>query len=213
MPERTLFAIFATDRAARSPDNLDFMQTIRSFIAIPLPSPTQKAVTKLIRDLEEPGDGIRWVPTDNLHLTLKFLGEVTNTEVPTVCNAIRSVCQDIEPFELRYVGTGGMPKDDRARVLYVGVEDPTKQLTHLATELETKMADLGFKPEPRDYRPHLTLGRVRSGYRSSHDEVMKRLLENQDTSWGDTTVDKVLLIASFLEKSGPSYQTMDTIEL
>lgn len=189
------------------------MQTIRSFIAIPLPPTTQKSVAKLIRDLEQPGDGIRWVPTDHLHLTLKFLGEVTNTEVPNVCNAMRSVCQDIEPFELHYVGTGGMPNDDRARVLYVGVEDPTQQLTHLATSLETKMADLGFKPEPRDYRPHLTLGRVRSGYRSSHDEVMKRLLQHQETSWGDTTVDKVLLIASFLEKSGPSYQTMDTIEL
>lgn len=189
------------------------MQTIRSFIAIPLPQPVQKSVAKLIRGLEQPDDGIRWVPTDNLHLTLKFLGDVTNTEVPNVCTAMRRACQDFEPFELNYVGTGGMPTNDRARVLYVGVDDPTQELTRLATTLETKMADLGFKPEPRDYRPHLTLGRVRNGHRSSHDDVMTRLLSHQDTSWGDTTVTKVLLIASFLEKSGPSYQTMDTIEL
>ena len=189
------------------------MQTIRSFIAIPLPPPIQKAVAKLIRDLQQPGDGIRWVPTDNLHLTLKFLGEVTNTEVPDVCNGIRRVCQDIEPFKLSYTGTGGVPNNDRARVLYVGVDDPRNQLTNLASGLETKMADLGFKPESRDYRPHLTLGRVRSGHRSSHDDVMQRLLQRKETSWGDAVVDRVLLIASFLEKSGPSYQIMDTIEL
>ncbi|MEM9646671.1 MAG: RNA 2',3'-cyclic phosphodiesterase [Planctomycetota bacterium] len=189
------------------------MQAIRSFIAIPLSKPVERSTAKLIRSLESAGDGIRWVPTDSLHLTLKFLGEVENTEVPSVCNGIRESCGVIDPFELQFVGTGGLPSRDRARVLHVGVKDPSGNLCRLVADLETRMADLGFKPEPRDYVPHLTLGRVRKGFRTPSDDVMKKLASHEDTAWGDFVVDRVLLVASFLEKAGPSYQTMDTIEL
>lgn len=189
------------------------MQHIRSFIAIPLAPEVRRATIRLIKRLSVPDDGIKWVPTDNLHLTLKFLGDVNNTEVPPVCDVLREVCQGYEPFELSFSGTGGFPDLQRPRVLYAGVQDPAQSLTQIVMDLERELAELGFKPEPRDYQPHLTLGRTKSGSRRASDEVIERLARDQSTPLGSMLVDAVQLFASYLDKSGPTYQIMDTVSL
>ncbi|TWU43786.1 2',5' RNA ligase family [Novipirellula aureliae] len=189
------------------------MHTIRSFIAIPLSPQVLHNATRLVAKVSEPNDGIRWVPTDNLHLTLKFLGEVDNTEVPEVCNTIREVVDGYSPFELEFAGIGALPSIDRPRVICVYGQDPTGSLCEIVAKLEKRLADQGFKPEPRDYRPHLTLGRTKGGSRRASEEVIEKVKAYQDMKFGQMEVDAVELIASFLEKRGPSYQVMDTIEL
>jgi 2'-5' RNA ligase len=189
------------------------MQEIRSFIAIPLAAEVRRAAIRLIKRLSEPDDGIKWVPTDNLHLTLKFLGDVNNTEVPRVCDVLREICAAHEPFDLELSGTGGFPEIERPRVLYAGVTDPSQSLTQIVENLELELAELGFKPEPRDYRPHLTLGRTKSGSRRANSEVIERLKREQSTLLGNMRVDKIHVFASFLDKGGPTYQVMDTVSL
>lgn len=189
------------------------MKTIRSFIAIPLSPKVNRATVRLIERLRQPDDGIKWVPTDNLHLTLKFLGEVDNTEVPRVCDVLRDICDEFEPFELTFVGTGGLPNIEQPRVLYAGVEDPSQSLTEIVARLERDLAELGFKPEPRDYTPHLTLGRTRGGSRRASSDVVERLRGDESTTLGSMPVDTVQMVASFLDKHGPTYQIMDTIGL
>lgn len=189
------------------------MQTIRSFIAIPLSSEIRRNATRLLTKLSQADDGIKWVPADNLHLTLKFLGEVDNIEVPRVCDVVGDVCSEFEPFELSFAGTGGFPDLERPRVLFAGVEDPSGSLCRLVSQLETELAELRFKREPRDYRPHLTLGRTRGGSRRAKEEVVQRMKEFSDTQLGSMLVEEVQIYASFLEKKGPTYQVMGTIEL
>jgi 2'-5' RNA ligase len=189
------------------------MKTIRSFIAIPLAEEVLRGTVRLLQRLSHPGDGIKWVPAENLHLTLKFLGEVDNTEIPEVCRTIRAASSGISPFELAFAGTGAFPDLDRARVIWVGIEDASGQLTQLVTELEGRLADLGFKREARDYTPHLTLGRVKGGSRRAQPEVIERVRQDQAIDLGTMQVDEVHLIASFLDKKGPTYQVMDTIPL
>ncbi|TWT83179.1 2',5' RNA ligase family [Planctomycetes bacterium CA13] len=188
------------------------MHTIRSFIAIPLSPQVAHNATRLVEKLSHPNDGIRWVPSDNLHLTLKFLGDVDNTEVPKVCKIIRNITTDYPPFELDFAGVGGLPNLDRPRVLCVHAADPTGSLCEIVAKLETELADIGFKPEPRDYRPHLTLGRTKGGSRRANSDVIERMKEFSQLRLGTMEVDTIELIASFLEKKGPSYQVMDTIE-
>ncbi len=189
------------------------MQSIRSFVAIPLPTGVRSAAARLIHRIRDPGDGIKWVPTDNLHLTLKFLGDVENVQIPEVCDRIREACGGVPPFELRFAGTGAFPSLERPRTLWVAIDDPSENLRRLVGELESGLAELGFKPEPRDYRPHLTLGRTRSRTRRTAPEVIQRLQAEQDVRLGEMQADTVQLMGSFLEKRGPSYQVMDTIEL
>ncbi|WP_442507313.1 RNA 2',3'-cyclic phosphodiesterase [Novipirellula sp. SH528] len=189
------------------------MQTIRSFIAIPLSPQVGRTAARLIEALSESGDGIRWVPKDNLHLTLKFLGEVDNVEVPQVCKIIRNVTKDFEPFDLDFAGAGAFPNLDRPRVLCVHIDDPTDSLSRIVARLEKELAEIGFKPEPRDYVPHLTLGRTKGGSRRASGDVIERVKAHAEKKLGEMNVDTVELIASFLEKQGPSYQVMDTIDL
>lgn len=189
------------------------MQTIRSFIAIPLTPEIRRNTTRLLAKLSQADDGIKWVPADHLHLTLKFLGEVDNTEVPRVCDVVREVCREYEPFDLAFAGTGGFPNIDRPRVLFAGVEDPSGSLCRLVEQLESELAELGFKREPRDYQPHLTLGRTRSGRRRASNEVVERLKQQSEAHLGTMIVDQIQLLASFLDKEGPTYQVMDTIPL
>ena len=189
------------------------MQTIRTFIAIPLTKAIEKPAIRLITRLQSPDDAIKWVPTDNLHLTLKFLGDVDNVELPKICDTIRRVCRSTEPFTLEFGGTGGFPETQRPRVLYCGIQGETKTLCELVSSLEKQLADLGFKQEPRDYRPHLTLGRTRSSSRRANDDVVARLHAENDVDLGAMRVESVQVIASFLDKSGPTYNVIDTIDL
>ncbi len=189
------------------------MHTIRSFIAIPLKPPILRAAAKLVERLSEDKDGIKWVPSDNLHLTLKFLGDVDNVEVPKICDVIAQVCDPIEQFEILFTGIGGMPTAERPRVICSTVDDETQSLKRLVCQLEIRLADLGFKPEPREYVPHLTLGRTRGGSRFASEAVISRLEKVKTNQFGLMRVDSVQLIASFLEKRGPSYQVMATVEL
>lgn len=189
------------------------MQTIRSFISVPITPAISSVAKKIIKNLKPYDDGIKWVPLDNLHLTLKFLGEVDNVEIPDVCKAIRKVTDTIEPFELRFAGTGGFPNAEKPRIVYAGIDDPSGNLVAMVAGLETELAKLGFKPEPRDYTPHLTLGRTRSNSRRAGEALVAEMQRMGDIELGEMVVDEVHLMASFLDKAGPTYQVMDTIEL
>ncbi len=189
------------------------MQTIRSFISVPLSPLITGGASKLIKKLKPFDEGIKWVPLDNFHLTLQFLGEVDNTEVPAICNRLRGIADDYDPFELSFAGTMALPSMQRPRIICAKVEDPTGSLVQMVGELETEMADLGFKQEPRDYVPHLTLGRTRSNTRRASPEIMAEMAQLGEYTLGDMVVDELQLTASFLDKGGPTYQTMDTIEL
>lgn len=189
------------------------MKTIRTFLAIPLPDDLARSAGQLILSTRQDGDGIKWVPEDNLHLTLKFLGEVENIETPRVCTALEEVCANFEPFDLVFEGTSGLPDAERARVLTVRIDDPSGSLVKLAAEIELTFADLGYKREPRDYRPHLTLGRARSNVRRANADVVQRWLAHADRPLGEMRVDHVQVVGSFLEKRGPVYNVMDTVDL
>ncbi len=189
------------------------MQTTRSFIAIPLSPEVARAAIRLIDRLKESGDGIKWVPTDNFHLTLKFLGEVETIEVPKVCDVIRSVLEEFESFDIHVAGTGALPSIEKARVLYAGIDDPSGSLKTIAETLDLELAELGFKREPRDYVPHLALGRTRGGSRRASEEVVTRVKQFADTGLGTMAVDEVQLIGSFLDKRGPTYHVLDSIDL
>ena len=188
------------------------MQRIRSFISIPLPAEIKNSVAKFIRKLSSEDDGIRWVPDEQFSLLLKHLGDVENVEVPDICNVVRDVVEDLEPFELIFGGFGGFPTLDKPRTLYAGIQDPTGTLCQLAESLDVELAELGFKREPRDYRPHLAIGRIKGSRKRASEAVLERLQEKADPQFGEMIADEIEMIGSFLDKRGPSYHVMDTIE-
>jgi len=181
--------------------------TIRAFIAIELDDSVRAAVAEVLRCLRDGpgGDGVRWVPAENLHVTLRFLGDIPPAQVPAIAAALGEVAADQLPFQLRLGGVAGFPSARRPRVISCEV-GPSAPLEQLAAAVERAVAELGFEPEQRRFRPHLTLGRVRG---RAHPPVTAPV-----TAAGDAQcVDEIVLFRSRLGRSGATHTPLARISL
>ncbi len=140
------------------------MPVIRAFIAIELPAEVQQSLDEVMRQLRHrlqtlPKDAVRWVPAGNIHLTLKFLGEVSLANLDLLKEMLLTEAKAHPPFEFSVGGLGAFPNAKSPRVVWVGVQAPPELLT-LQGAIESKMEMLGYSREERPFSPHLTLGRV-----------------------------------------------------
>ncbi len=181
---------------------------IRAFIAIELPQGVREALARLSRDLRSAAGtrAVRWVPAENVHLTLRFLGEVPEKMVPDIGSMLDRVSGVTAPFEMAIGGLGCFPNERRPRVVWVGVEEGSGALEGLARRVEAGVVELGFKPEARPFRPHLTLGRVRRGAAPRDLKSLTRALERVDAeSLPVAHIEAIHLFKSELRPDGAHY--------
>ena len=136
-------------------------QTIRSFIAIELPEGVVALLGKLQQDLKAIRLKAGWVQPSNIHLTLKFLGDIKADDIDKIGGAMQEAVKGCEPFRLTVGGIGFFPGIKRPRVIWVGVGGQTQPLFALQRSLEDRLAAVGFPKEKRSFKGHLTLGRFR----------------------------------------------------
>lgn len=152
----------------------------RLFVAVPIPAEAVRAVSALVEGVRA-ADGaaivgpirrgsndVRWVRLDGLHVTLRFLGPTPDEKVDAVGRAVRTVAAASAPFDVRLAGAGAFPTPDRPRALWLGVDDGATDLGDLAARLDAELAPMGWPPDERPFRAHLTLARsdgVRAGPR------------------------------------------------
>jgi 2'-5' RNA ligase len=134
---------------------------IRSFIAVALPEPARAAVRQVIDGLRGVGD-VRWVTPEQLHLTLKFLGNATPAQAAELAGRLREIANIFSRFVVEFEGLGAFPNPARPRVVWLGVARGASELAALAAAVEEGCVSSGFPREERSFRAHLTLGRVRS---------------------------------------------------
>jgi 2'-5' RNA ligase len=153
------------------------METIRTFIAIPLNPEIRSEAGKLARKLLPLSRGIKWVKPQSMHLTLKFLGNITQEEVRKVFTAMDRLFVSLPPpLNLRSTNLGAFPNLKKPRVLWIGLEgDGLPALLDLQQEVEESLAAEGFPKEQRKFSPHLTLARVKYG--DNLERVMKGFSE------------------------------------
>ena len=137
---------------------------MRCFVAVDVPAEVRMRVAALASRLRRalPRADVRWSPTEQLHVTLKFLGEVPDARVPAIEQALRAVAAAQAPLSLVAAGAGGFPNASRPRVLYVGILGQIDDLVRLAGAVEGALEAAGFPRESRAFRGHLTIGRVRT---------------------------------------------------
>jgi RNA 2',3'-cyclic 3'-phosphodiesterase len=133
---------------------------MRAFVAVFPPPEVQEALANAARGLPIAGE-VRLTPTANVHLTLKFLGDVPGDDLGQVAEALEPLPEEHEPFEAGISGFGAFPSPKKARVLWAGVGEGSDRLRALAEDVEESLEPLGFERENRPYVPHLTLGRAR----------------------------------------------------
>lgn len=187
------------------------MDTSRVFVAIELDLASAGSIARLVQGLQAKLSGVRWSRPEQLHLSLKFIGEVDNRELPQFCNALRDACAGIEPFSLELSGLGAFPKNKPPRVVWVAADDPQGVLGRLAERLDERMAALGVPRENRAFTPHLTLGRVARG------ADLPRLQQAMEEAAAQFSirceVDELVLLSSVKEQGKVVYEALDRVGL
>ncbi len=187
-------------------------QTARTFIAVEMDQSVCGSAARLIRALAASQADVKWVEPHNLHLTLKFLGEVPLEEIHAVCKAVERAVAGIEPFRLELVGAGAFPNVSRPRTLWLGAGDGQVQMAALQQAVEHGLKKLGYRPEGRKFKTHLTLGRVRRAG-PGLVRLAELLAEHAAFQAGASVVEEVTVFASELTSEGPVYSVLSRAEL
>lgn len=182
------------------------MAPIRAFIAVDLPSSTQQAIQKKVNELRQSiGDSVRWAQARNIHLTLKFLGDVPPSDVEGLTRMLRTEADSSPAFDISIGGLGSFPNSKRPRVLFVGVQAPAG-LEALQRGIESACSRLGYESDARPFSPHLTIGRIRDHVPPEDLQRIRRVLEETKIdSLGTVRVDSVHLYKSELKPGGAVY--------
>lgn len=180
----------------------------RLFIAVPLPASVRGIIGNVDEQLKAHGWPVKWVHPDLAHITLKFLGDTQMNLVPTIECKLGVVTTRRRSAEATVSEVGTFPSTNRARVIWLGLEGDVSPLAELARDIDAAMSDIGFSPEDRPFRPHITLGRVRRGKTLPSDlvEVIERL--DIDIPRTSIPLDRVQLVRSVLGQSGPAYTVL-----
>ena len=136
-------------------------KTLRTFAAVEITGPIRARAEELIAALDGTTADVKWVEPHNLHLTLKFLGDVHQREIVAVCQAVAQGAAEVEPFEVEVRGAGAFPNAARPRTVWLGVTAGAEPMVVLHDRVEADLAELGYREEHRRFQTHLTIGRVR----------------------------------------------------
>jgi 2'-5' RNA ligase len=184
------------------------LESIRSFLAFDIDSPL--VVERFIaaqRGLIQTGADVKVVEPQNIHVTVRFLGEITMLMVERVFEEMKKL--SFKPFTVSIVGLGAFPDMNRPRVVWAGIEDGKDELSTIFNQLEPRLRALGFAADPKGFSPHLTIARVRSSV--GKDKLVSFLKSNSKFDFGAFRVSCLRLKKSVLLPKGPVYSTIKEV--
>lgn len=194
------------------------MDSVRLFIAAALPEQARKKLESIERQLQRAAGesarrAVKWVPAGNIHLTLKFLGDVPSSEISALAEMLRTAASLTPAFNFSITGVGAFPNLRRPRVIWAGASAPPA-LFELQERIETETQRLGFLSEERSFSPHLTLGRVSQHARPEEIDLIARAVQTAKIGDVETArIDQVHLFRSELQPTGPIYTAMHSFRL
>lgn len=180
-------------------------------MAVELSTEIAAGVCRIQAGLKERAPGVRWVRSEGIHLTLKFLGEVDPDLIGEIVSKTEEAVQAIGPFAIGVKGGGGFPTLKHPRVIWIGVDDPSGELKKVQAGIEAGMEELGFQKERRDFAPHLTVGRLRT--ERGREGVAQPLDAIRASDLGIMEVREIILFRSHLKPTGAEYTKLQTIPL
>ena len=177
--------------------------SIRAFVAISLPDDVIERIGTLQSDLKAEGLAFRWVNPRNIHLTLKFLGDIPTARVPDIRQSLIEAAARQSAFEIMAKGIGVFPGPKKPRVIWAGVGGQVEKLRSLQHSVEKQLADIGFAPERRRFKSHLTMGRSKGFV--DPDRLLAALQRHGRFASEPFCVDRLALFRSRLDPAGAVY--------
>ncbi|MEM0466118.1 MAG: RNA 2',3'-cyclic phosphodiesterase [Candidatus Thermoplasmatota archaeon] len=184
------------------------MTTFRGFIAIDIRPNT--LISEFQEKIKKSGVDIKLVNLTILHITLKFLGEVEETQIEPITTIIHKASNQTPPFTITLQGAGVFPHENYIKVIWVGIEN-SKPIKTLADIINQELEPLGFPKESKNFSPHLTIGRVRTV--NNKQQLRALLNEYSTTLFGTQEITAIKLKKSNLTPQGPQYTTLQEIQL
>lgn len=179
------------------------MAKVRSFLAVELPPHIISEIGKVQERLRACGAGVRWVKVEKIHITLKFFGNIEEEQIADISSVMEEVAVQKNAFTLSVKGLGAFPSTRNPRVIWLGLHGWEENLLPIYREIETRLEAAGFVPEKKPYRPHLTLGRVKS--LKGKGDLVDHIERDRDVDLGPFVVDRIVLFRSDLRPTGPIY--------
>ncbi len=179
---------------------------MRVFVAMDVPEEVLRNIAQLMKELATVVRGARWVRTEGMHVTLKFIGETSAEMVERVKSSLADI-RSASPVELNFRGVGCFPNERRPRVLWAGIE-ASGNLAELAAEVESRLAALGIPREERTFRPHLTLARFNEP--QSQPRLAEAMQKLSTREFGATRTGELHLYQSKLKPGGAEYTRLAT---
>lgn len=183
---------------------------MRCFIAIDIPEDIKRSIECVVEKADHQSKGVRWVPLENIHLTLKFLGEVKEELIPEIEKRLAAICIKHSIFNICIRSIGAFPNFKYPNILWVGI-DESEELKRLYEDIEESLSELGFEKEGRQFSPHLTIARIKD--KKGIDLTLKVLSSFKDTFFGNINVKEVLVMKSILKPTGAEYSKVSTFTL
>ncbi|MBS3764969.1 RNA 2',3'-cyclic phosphodiesterase [Candidatus Bipolaricaulota bacterium] len=185
---------------------------MRTFFSLELPESVKNQIKSAGQSIEGPAY-VKWVSEDNLHITLKFLGEVDRGRIPEIKERAEGTASRSEPFEFNIDKLGGFPNLNFPKVIWLGSSSPPDEILRLHDDLEESLFGLGFEKEDRDYVPHITLGRTKEDDESKIEQLGRNIEQlNFDSTW-KVPVEHLTLMESELKSDGPVYTPLFRVDL
>jgi len=184
---------------------------MRTFVAIELPDDLRAEVIAYQHKLQSFDAQIRWVKPEQMHITLKFLGEIDQNQLNLLDELFQVVAKPTAPFEVNLQGLGAFPNLRRPSILWAGVTTGAEALSGLAGQVEVASAELGFKKEKRGFNPHLTLGRLKSP--KGLPPLMDRIRKDESKLFRTFPVNEFVFMLSELKPTGAEYTRLNTYNL
>ena len=191
------------------------MNEIRAFIAVLLPDEVKQSLSAL-QDRLRSGSSVsaKWVDPGNIHLTLKFLGNISPGLVGRITSAMETAAREIKPLYIQVKGLGAFPNANRVNIVWVGLVGDIERLALLQKRIDAQLSPLGFKSENRPFTPHLTIARIRDHASSEERRQLGRLIaETAFDTLLPVDIMSVYLMKSQLTREGPIYSSILSVNL
>ncbi len=187
------------------------MKVIRTFVAVLIAEDLKQKIAEVQGEVKKLAPDVKWVAPENLHVTLKFLGDVREDEIASLSAVVEDAVRGYPTFELSVSGLGAFPSPARARVVWVGIQNGAEKLIELASVVDDALAGAGFEKESKAFKSHITIGRVKT--ERNLDKLAKAVEEVDASSLGTQQVKSVVIMQSELMREGPIYSPLSVIAL
>ena len=186
--------------------------SLRLFLAVPLKQIFLQEIKDVLAKLKAKVPGVKWVEPEQVHITLHFFGDVPASDVDRISSAMQEILPQFWPVNIRLSGVGGFPDLKRPRVIWLGLEEESGGLSKLHQAVQAKVRQLGFEIEPRSFKPHATLGRVKKvPHGFSFCEEFPKI--EPIVPPAEQSLDHFVLFQSKLLPQGAKYEILKTFPL